>query len=103
MYNRNLKTYPISIKIRKLLYEIICPIIKQHHSFQTLYENLLKRIQKATYYVQNVTNTFERQLYVDTIKELAFHLMFIYRYNDHNLKMVCPKYYTQLPILRTIP
>ena len=91
------QTYPkrdkISIKINKLFPKLICPIIKENISLRPLYKNLLHRIQEISEYVFNATNYMKRDLSIELVEELAFHLIFMYQY-EPDLMQITPNILT---------
>ena len=71
----------IAIKINKLLRRLIGPSVTQ-----LLYIHISERIQNITNLILKISNQTDRNLSITLIEEIAFNIIFVYRYDNCDTK-----------------
>ena len=78
---RHSKLPRIAIKINKLLRKFICPSLTH-----LLYIHFSDRIQNIVNFIPNLSSHTDRNYVITLIEEIAFNLIFIYRYDNYDSK-----------------
>lgn len=81
LYTRYSKLPKIAIKINKLLRKLICPSVTQ-----LLYIHIAERIQNIINLILKISNQTDRNLSITLIEEIAFNMIFVYRYDNYDTK-----------------